>query len=110
MAANKGSAKKGEVRNPNGRPKGSTDKRREFYDVVGLLQKEGFDPIQAFVKLAKDEFSAPDLRFKATKELADRISPQVKAVQHDHTVDVSEDLKQLAENMKEIMKGFVRDF
>lgn len=109
MAKTRGSAKKGEVRNPAGRPVGTKDKRREFYDVVALLEKEGFDPIAAFVQLAKDEFASPDLRFKATKELADRIAPQVKSVAIEHTVDVSEDLKSFADDMKLLILEFKRD-
>jgi hypothetical protein len=105
-----GSIKKGERRNPNGRPKGSKDKRREFYDVVKALQETGHDPVRAIIKIAQDELASLEMQHKANATLLTYAAPALKAVQHDHTVDVSEDLKQLAENMKEIMKGFVRDF
>jgi len=86
-----------------GRPKGVKDSRSRYYDVMAALQKEKHDPVQALIKLAKDETAEPELRFKADKELVARIAPILKAVEMNNSEE-NEALKAETEALKKELK------
>lgn len=80
-------AKKGQVRNPNGRPKGSPNRSNLVLDE---LQKQGFNLIAAMVKVAKTDPPLHDENYLALVErqdknrfkLLDRVCPALKAMEH----------------------------
>lgn len=72
---------KGQSGNKGGRPKGSPDARRKFYDVQATLEAAGFDPVAAMLEIAMHSESN-DLRYKATRDLIDKIAPALKSVEH----------------------------
>lgn len=72
-----GRVQPGQVLNPNGRPKGS--KNRNL--VMEALEARGFDLIGALVE---DSINNPneEMRQRSRFKLLERISPQLKAMEH----------------------------
>lgn len=90
--AQRGSIKKGEIRNPKGRTPGTPNKSNL---VLEELQKQGFNLIQAMVMVAKTEPAEHDERYIQLLEIRDknrfklleRISPALKMI--DHNLDAT---------------------
>lgn len=101
---------KGRTGNPNGRPKGSHDKRRDFYDTVAMLQRRGHDPMESMCILAQDETADRKLRFLADKELALRLAPPLKNIEHSISKETIEDLAELRQQMSGLQIEYKREY
>lgn len=102
--------KKREARNPKGRPPGIKDVRSQFYDVVAMLEKECHDPLLAMCRLAKDPCADEKLKFLANKELALRIAPHKKEIEHNIGHDTLEALAKLKQKMEGLTIEYVKDY
>ncbi len=71
---------KGQLGNPQGRPKGSQSKQREA--VAGRLEALGCDPIEGMARLVMDETVEPSIRAQMYKEFAQYVAPKRKAIEH----------------------------
>jgi|ERR1700692_1422210 len=71
--------KKGEVRNPNGRPKGS--KNHKGFDVTQILKDLKYCPFTHLYKMATDETWSKRERTQAAIELCTYVAPKLKSVE-----------------------------
>ena len=71
--------KKGEVPNPNGRPKGS--KNHRGFNVEQILKDLKYCPFTHLYKMAMDENWAKRERTQAAIELCGYVAPKLKAVE-----------------------------
>jgi hypothetical protein len=101
---------KGQSGNPAGKPKGSKDRRREFYNVIELLQQNNHNPFQAMIDLAKDPNADADLRLKANKELGLRAAPPIKAIEHIDDTSLQADLESLRNQLEQLTLKYVREY
>ncbi len=76
-----GRIKKGEVRNPKGRPRGLMDARSTWADVAAKCEKLGFDPVEHMINLARGGESE-QTRVTATRCILERVSAALKSVEH----------------------------
>lgn len=88
MKPHSGQIKKGEVRNPNGRPKGL---KQDKWQIIDKLKASGFDLFDALIKTAKCEVEPGFENVSQEKileradwargKLLERISPALKAIE-----------------------------
>lgn len=95
MPKNKTSFKPGQVTNPKGRVKGIQDIRTKVWSVQATLERMGYDPIEALIKMAKDETIENSVRIKANVELTSRIAPLLKQIDQNHKGTVNVDIPAL---------------
>lgn len=101
---------KRKVCNPKGRPPGIKDVRSQFYDVVAMLERRCHDPLEAMCIMAQDENMDPRYRFLANKELALRISPHKKEIEHNIGHDTLEALAKLKQKMEGLTIEYIKDY
>ena len=68
-----------------GRQKGTPNKRSAA--AKELLDGLDFDPLQEMVRIAQDQTVSPDLRFRASAELAPYVYPKLKALEISKDAD-----------------------
>lgn len=71
-----------------GRAKGTVNKdKRALLDKI-QAEFPGYDPVMAMVKIARDEENVDlGMRFAAHKEVAQYVTPKLKAIDHVHRGD-----------------------
>lgn len=101
---------RGRSGNIKGRPKGSKDKRRIYYDIQLTLEEAGFDPIQALIEMAMNS-SDENIRYKASRDLMDKISPALKSIEHTQDQEQHrETMLQLREAMEAIQDKHKKEY
>jgi hypothetical protein len=60
---------------------------KKFYDVHEILERMGYNPVEALVRIAMNDTLDYSLRLKATIVLADKTIPSLKNVEHKRNDD-----------------------
>jgi len=80
MGKSSTSFKSGQSGNPNGRVKGSKNKRT--IEIEEKCREKGFDPIEFLIELALNEKVDMSNRLRAACEINNCLNPKLKAVEH----------------------------
>ena len=86
-------AKKGEVRNPRGRPK-------KDYDLAALAQAHAKKAVEVLVEVMSDVSATPSARVSAASEILDRgFGSAPKSLDINHTMTISEEFEKFIRSL-----------
>jgi len=80
------------------------------YDVKKILKEKGLDPIEGLLSLAFSEEIEPSVRRQALKDILDRVSPTLKAVEHVGDKKLDSDLQELKDKMDKLEALYKKDY
>jgi hypothetical protein len=105
-----GQIKPGQILNPHGRKKGEKDWRTKRYDLMEVLERKGFDPIEAMVEMAMDTCTEKAIRQRAIKDILDRVLPPLTKVEYGIDENTLENLVKFKQQMLELMASNTREY
>ena len=84
--------------------------RSKYVPIRSRLESEGFDPILEMIEIARDRENSVSVRRQATKDLLDKVFPDLKSVDVTSAETDEEEIKSLKTKMSALLVENKRDY